>query len=681
MILVVAEKPSVGRDLARVLGCSQMVDGALVGAEYAVCWAVGHLVGLKEPGEVNPAWQAWRASDLPMLPEEIGLKVIRGQSKPFAVIKKWMKNKEVTEIICATDAGREGELIFRFIYQMAGCKKPCKRLWISSMTASAIREGFEHLAPSEQYDNLYKSALCRSQADWLVGMNGSRAYSLRYNAHLSVGRVQTPTLAFLVRRQQEIDAFVPQDYFVVTADFGAYTSIWITPEHPDGKHPDEAAARQARERALGQTGRVASVETKPQSTPPPLLMDLTTLQREANRRLGLTAKRTLDAAQALYEKHKAITYPRTDSRFLTPDLIPTLPARLQAAGAAQPYHDFIAPLMALDKLPISGRIINEKKVHDHFAIIPTEKRLPAAATAEERAVYDLVARAFIAAFYPPERAEQTTVHTQVGQDDYLSRGRVVLDAGWTAVWQPPKPKKGEGEEDARLPALSTGQSMPVKDARVDKKKTSPPKPYTDATLLSAMEFAGRDLEDELLREQMKDMGLGTPATRAAILERLLAMGYVRRQKKSLAPTEKGIALIAAMPDMLTQAETTAKWERALARIARGEMDPERFMASIGRFTTFLAEDARTRPTQVYFPREQRTARRASNTKKPAAAPGGSAPPRAAGTRGSAKGAPKKSTRQAKTAAFSGEAPPMESIPLPEPPPMPSAGRSKAGPGA
>jgi len=629
MRLIVAEKPSVARDIARVLGCKKQQNGALVGADYAVVWAVGHIIGQCDPGEINPAWQgSWRLEALPMLPEDIPLKVMDRTRDVFDVIARWMSNDAIESIICATDAGREGELIFRWIYQMAKCQKPIQRLWISSLTEAAITEGFSALQAGADFQGLFRCAACRAQADWLVGMNASRAYSTALKQTLSVGRVQTPTLAFLVERQKQIDAFVPVEYATVTADFGAqdatlYQGFYFTKEAADGRIFDleQAKAVAARARKQGQ-GVIASVEEKQERTPPPLLFDLTALQREANRRLKMTAQATLSVAQALYEKHKAITYPRTDSRFLTKDLAPTLPSRLKAVAKLSHYQALAEPLLGAT-LAVTNRIVQDAKVHDHHAIIPTERSLPAGATPDERALYDLIARSFMAAFYPAELASQTTVVTAVGEDQFLTRGRVVQQEGWRAVWKAAPDEKKDEKNDGALPPLKKGEEYNILKVESKKKKTTPPKPYTDATLLSAMETAGRSLEDDMLRERMKDSGLGTPATRAAIIERLITVGYALRKGNTLGPTPKGNQLIAHMPEHLTLAETTAKWELALHKIAAGEMEPERFMQSIQRFCVYLVQDATAKRAQpgVFVARwdgEQKTGAKKAPVKRASA---------------------------------------------------------------
>ena len=610
MILVIAEKPSVARDIARVLKCSRK-EGWFESATHQVTWALGHLVTLKEPDEVDERYKKWRKEDLPILPEEIGTKVIAKTRSQFSLVKKLMNDKAVTRVVSATDAGREGELIFRLIYEQAGCKKPVDRLWISSLTDAAIREGFDALKPASAYDGLYQSALCRSQADWLVGMNASRAFTLQYNVLLSVGRVQTPTLAILVEREREIRAFVPQDFFTLTANFGDYTGQWF-----DRKASDERTAHRIlkREQAeaiqkavKGQTGTITKADTQPKRELPPQLFDLTSLQREANRALGFTADKTLKVAQSLYEGKKALTYPRTDSRYLPNDMIPRVSKAL--SSLPDTYQPHVAAMPRKDgKLPYSRRIFDDAKVSDHHAIIPTpQKADPGKFTADERALYDLVVRRFIAAFYPAFEYDQTTVITEVAGEPFKSTGRVVTKEGWKAVI-PPVRKKGTEEEETSLPALSVGDTRAVKSTKLKQDTTKPPAPHTDASLLARMERPGAQVEDEELMETLKKAGLGTPATRAATIERLIQVGYAKRRGKVISATEKGERLIDVVPEEIASPVMTGKWEQALEEIARGERDPKRFMDGIRRLSSFLVEDALKEKKPVDFPREVRTAR-------------------------------------------------------------------------
>ena len=597
MICVLAEKPSVARDIARVLGANTPGKGCLKGGGYVVTWAVGHLVTQVNPEEIDARWKIWRQDTLPMLPENIPLKVIAQSRDQFQCVKTILNAPQVDSVICATDAGREGELIFRRIYQMAGCRKPFRRLWISSMTEEAIAEGFANLRDGADYDGLYASALCRSDADWLVGMNGSRAFTLRYDSLLSVGRVQTPTLSILVKRALEIRNFVPENYWEVQADFGGYRGTWID---KDGKTriPDEKTAKEIVSAVTGREGEVLEVSTERKRVPPPLLYDLTTLQREANARYGFTAQKTLNLAQALYEKHKLLTYPRTDSRYLSHDMRPKVQGILK--GMPEPLR---ALVLSPDKAVDPGkRVYDDAKLTDHHAIIPTGRR-PGTLTADEQKLYEMVARQLIAAFYPDMEYDAMSAVTGVGEHKFLSRGRAVIAQGWQAANPPLRSKPKKGEEEQALPQLQKGQRVPVKSAKAVAKKTTPPSPYTENTLLAAMENAGKFVENEELRRQMKERGLGTPATRAAIIERLIAVDYVRREKKALIPTDKGIRLIAVAPEQLSSPETTGRWEKGLSDIAAGKMDPNRFMQSIRRYCAFLCQYAVTAPPQDFPKRE------------------------------------------------------------------------------
>ena len=597
MICVLAEKPSVARDIARVLGANTPGKGCLKGGGYVVTWAVGHLVTQVNPEEIDARWKTWRQDTLPMLPENIPLKVIAQSRDQFQCVKTILNAPQVDSVICATDAGREGELIFRRIYQMAGCRKPFRRLWISSMTEEAIAEGFANLRDGADYDGLYASALCRSDADWLVGMNGSRAFTLRYDSLLSVGRVQTPTLSILVKRALEIRNFVPENYWEVQADFGGYRGTWID---KDGKTriPDEKTAKEIVSAVTGREGEVLEVSTERKRVPPPLLYDLTTLQREANARYGFTAQKTLNLAQALYEKHKLLTYPRTDSRYLSHDMRPKVQGILK--GMPEPLR---ALVLSPDKAVDPGkRVYDDAKLTDHHAIIPTGRR-PGTLTADEQKLYEMVARQLIAAFYPDMEYDAMSAVTGVGEHKFLSRGRAVIAQGWQAANPPLRSKPKKGEEEQALPQLQKGQRVPVKSAKAVAKKTTPPSPYTENTLLAAMENAGKFVENEELRRQMKERGLGTPATRAAIIERLIAVDYVRREKKALIPTDKGIRLIAVAPEQLSSPETTGRWEKGLSDIAAGKMDPNRFMQSIRRYCAFLCRYAVTAPPQDFPKRE------------------------------------------------------------------------------
>lgn len=609
MILVVAEKPSVARDIARVLKCARK-EGWYESASHRVTWALGHLVSLKDPDEIDEKYKKWRKEDLPILPAVFETKVLPRTRSQFSLVRRLMLDKDTESIICATDAGREGELIFRLIYDQAGCGKPVFRLWISSLTDAAIREGFDALKPAGEYEGLYQSALCRARADWLVGMNASRAYTLQYNALLSVGRVQTPTLAILVERAREIRDFVPQEFFTLTADFGDYSGQWFDPKAADEKTahriPGKQAAEALRDEVKGKPARVRSAETQPKRELPPQLFDLTSLQRDANRALGFTADKTLKVAQSLYEARKALTYPRTDSRFLPDGMLPRVKKALDALG--EPYAALVSGIPYKDgKLPYSRRVFDDARVSDHHAIIPTPLQQDTAKfTADERALYDLAVRRFIAAFYPAYEYLQTTVVTLAGEQAFRSYGRVVTAQGWKAVAREPEPKKeGEAQENSALPALKPGDERKVKSLKLKQETTKPPAPHTDASLLSRMERPGLRVEDEELMETLKKAGLGTPATRAATIERLIQVGYAARRGKTIFATEKGEKLISLVPEEIASPVTTGKWEQALEEIVKGEREPERFMAGIRRLTVFLVEDALKSRKEVDFPREVR----------------------------------------------------------------------------
>ena len=610
-IVVLAEKPSVGRDIARVIGCGTKGDGCLIGNEYIVTWAVGHLVTLAEPDEMDEKYKRWSFTTLPILPETIPLKVIPQTKSQFSIVKKLINDKETDSLICATDAGREGELIFRYIYEKAGCKKPFRRLWISSMTDEAIREGFREIREGKDYDGLYESARCRSRADWLVGMNASRAFTLKYDALLSVGRVQTPTLAILVKRRKEIENFKPEGYCTLTADFGDYRGIYFSEKlEPDTHLKTKAEAEAVAAAVKGGTGTVTQAETVRKKELPPQLYDLTSLQRDANRMLGFTADKTLKTAQSLYETHKALTYPRTDSRYLPPDMIPRVVQTMKLLP--EKYQGFVAGALPGGKLPVSKRTIDASKVTDHHAILPTARRADVSKFSEdEKNLYDMVARRMLAAFYPACEYDATKVITAVGEHTFRTSGRVTVVNGWHDVpplEKPPKTRKSskpEEEEEGQLPPLKAGDTRDVKGTKIKEDQTKPPAPHTDASLLAAMETAGKDLEDEELVRLMKGSGIGTPATRAAIIERLIKVGYASRRGKTLNATDKGVMLIDVMPQEIASPETTGKWELALHEITDGKQDADRFMDGIRKMSAFLVEYARDQAKPMAFPPDER----------------------------------------------------------------------------
>src|SRR5918995_145737 len=598
MKLIVAEKPSVGRDIASALGRHRKETCSLVGDGWTVTWALGHLAELAPPDAYGEEYKKWRLESLPILPERFKVRVSSKTREQFSVVKGLMRDSSVTEVVNACDAGREGELIFAYLYGLSQCRKPVLRLWISSLTHEAILAGFDDLRDGLTMKPLEDAARSRGEADWIVGMNAARAYSVRFGRPgnvLSVGRVQTPTLKLLVDREREIQDFKPEKFWTVHARFlregSTYDGVWF--KNKQNRLSEKERADRIAEKVRDGTGTVRKAQKKTATEQPPLLYDLTELQRNANARYGFTAERTLRAAQALYEERKLITYPRTSSRYLSKDMVGGLEKRVEAAGALPDLSPFAQKLLRGQKLPVSKRIVDDTKVTDHHAIVPTNKKSSGGLPLDEAKVYDLVARRFVAVFFPAARFENTTVVTEVKEETFLSRGRLVLEAGWRALYPDGVGERKEKEPPV-LPPIEVGQEWAVVKVGVKEGETKPPPRYSESALLGAMETAGKLVEDEELRQQMKDSGLGTPATRAAIIERLLKVGYVEREKKTLVPTEKGSALVSLLGESpLSSAELTGQWERRLAEMERGAEKRPDFMADIGSFTTSLVEGVRT----------------------------------------------------------------------------------------
>ncbi|HEY0710550.1 MAG TPA: DNA topoisomerase [Polyangia bacterium] len=687
MQLVLAEKPSVARDLARVLGVRTARPGCLEGPDHIITWCVGHLVELDEPASYDARWKAWRLDTLPMLPAHFKLRPVPSSQDQLVHVRRLLSDRRVREVVNACDAGREGELIFRYVYELTGCRLPVRRLWISSLTDDAIRAGFAALRAGADYDPLADAARCRSEADWLVGLNATRAVTVRHRTGgdsplFSIGRVQTPTLALVAARDAAIAAFVPVSYWEVRGTFSVtgdetgaparFEALW-THEAPDGTDPkklrpltrlasaalaDELIARDEPAPAVVQT-----VRGRRTREPAPLLFDLTSLQRTANRRYGLSAARTLEIAQALYETHKLLTYPRTDARYLSRDLVGSLPKLFAGLAALDEYRSFAERLRRdLDDTKASARfagnrrVFDDAKVHDHHAIIPTLGKINegtlAGLSRDERRLYDLVVRRFLAAFCPDAEFAATEIVVKVGEgnaggggmasgsmasseklpgaasheiereeprldrlppppDRFVARGRVRLEAGWQEV-------AGIGaeagaDEQPTLPKLEEGARLTgiYKSAA---KQTRPPPPLTEATLLAAMETAGRTIEDEELRAAMKDSGLGTPATRAATIETLIKRGFVVRAGKNLNVTETGKALLAALPvTSLASSELTGRWEARLSRIARGLEGRAAFMQDIAKYVAEVVQAIKSAPVRPLPP----SALRSSPSPRPA----------------------------------------------------------------
>ena len=577
--LVIAEKPSVARSIAGVIGATEKHDGYLQGNGYLVSWCIGHLVSFADAGRYDERFKKWRYEDLPILPETWQYIIPNEKKQQFDILRSLMERPDVTSLVCATDAGREGELIFRFVYQMAGCEKPFKRLWISSMEDSAIKDGFAHLKPGTDYDPLYQSALCRAKADWLVGINATRLFSVLYHKTLTVGRVQTPTLNLLVERDAKITNFKKEKYHIVHIGVGDADAV-------SSRFSDAGEANTVKAACAGAQAVCASVTREKKTEQPPKLYDLTTLQREANRLFGFTAKQTLDYAQTLYEK-KLLTYPRTDSQYLTDDMLPVAENLVSGLWGLVPFAN------GLNISPQYDHILNSKKVTDHHAIIPTAEFLKQGfdgLAESERKLLSLICCKMLCAVAGPYVYEAVTATFTCAGKEFTAKGRTVLSPGWKEIDRRFRSSlKTDSDEDAEavreLPELTEGQTFADVAASVTEHFTTPPKPYTEDTLLSAMERAGA----EDMPEDAERKGLGTPATRAAILEKLVQMGFVQRKGKQLIPTKDGINLAVVLPEALTSPQLTAEWESRLTEIAKGQADPDEFMAGIEAMTRELVK--------------------------------------------------------------------------------------------
>ncbi|WP_106768909.1 DNA topoisomerase III [Paenibacillus faecalis] len=577
--LVLAEKPSVAREIARVMGSREKHKSYFEGPKYVVTWALGHLVGLAEPEDYDHKYQTWALEDLPILPDKMKLKVLRETNHQYRAVQSLLKRKDIGEVIVATDAAREGELLARWILNMAKWNKPFKRLWISSQTDKAIKEGFAALKPGSQFDRLYESARCRAEADWMVGLNVTRALTCKFNAQLSAGRVQTPTLGMIMEREKEITGFRSQEYDTISVDLGNFEASW-RPANGDGRLFDKSQAEKLKQKVEGRPGRIIRVKKSEKSEPHPLAYDLTELQRDANRRFGFSAKQTSNVLQKLYEQHKLVTYPRTDSRYLTSDMVSTLRERLESV-AVGPYASLARPLIRKNLSP-GKRVVDDSKVTDHHAIIPTEETvLLNKLSTEERKLYDLIVRRFISLFYPPAKYDAVSVTVQIEGENFYAKGTTVKDSGWREVYggnyedddeDDSYDVEGSKEQSGRLlPELSEGEQVTVRRCIMKSGRTQPPKRYTEAALLS----------------QMEKHGLGTPATRADIIEKLVSSDTIERQGPLLHPTGKGKQLIELVAPALRTPQLTAKWEADLERIAKGQGKAEPFLRGIRDMTKEL----------------------------------------------------------------------------------------------
>ncbi|PFN79469.1 DNA topoisomerase III [Bacillus sp. AFS076308] len=565
--LVLAEKPSVAREIARVLGCNQKHKSYMEGNQYIVTWALGHLIELKMPEHYDTKYKQWNLEDLPIIPPKMGLKVMKQTNHQFRAIEALAKRKDINECIIATDAGREGELVARWILEKLHWNKPLKRLWISSQTDKAIKEGFKQLRPGKQFEDLYHSAVCRAEADWLIGLNVTRALTTKYKDPLSAGRVQTPTLAMVLDREQQIQKFVAKEYWTIRAEIGALETDW---ERDNEKRIfDKPKAEAIVAKVEGKKAQLEKIERKKKSEQQPLPYDLTELQRDANKRFGFSAKKTLTVLQRLYEQYKLVTYPRTDSRYLTTDMIGTMTDRLQ--GMLSGYKEEVRPLLANNGKVLAKRVFNNEKVTDHHAIIPTEQRLNLGELDnDERKLYDLIARRFLALFLPVYEYETIHAVFKVEGETFTAKETNVLDLGFKKVL-------GKDETDASTTGVQRmvqGKEYTVKNSTLNQKWTEPPLRYSEADVLA----------------QMEKFGLGTPATRAEIIERLVETEVVERQNGRFTPTKKGKQLIDLVNDELKSAELTAKWEQELERISKGKADPKEFLQKIRRQTEQLVSE-------------------------------------------------------------------------------------------
>ena len=597
--LVIAEKPSVARDIARVLKCSKKLNGAIEGNRYIITWGLGHLVTLSDPEDYNVKYKEWKMEHLPMMPNPFKLEVIGQTGKQFSAVKNQIHRKDVEEIIIATDAGREGELVARLILEKAGSKKPIKRLWISSVTDKAISDGFAHLKNGHDYDSLYDAAMCRAEADWLVGINATRALTCKYNAQLSCGRVQTPTLAMIAKREAQIKEFKPVPFYGMTAKTGGLTLTWQDQKSKSYRSFDKERMEKLVSQLRGEEAVVTAIKKTPKKTPAPLLYDLTELQRDANKKYGFSAKETLNIMQRLYENHKVLTYPRTDSRYLSSDIIPTLKDRL-AACQTGPYRK-MALMASKQTLPGKLAFVNDAKVSDHHAIIPTEQSAQLShMTNEEWKIYDLVVRRFMAVFFPPFQYEQTQVTVEIAGEHFVASGKIIKSQGWKEVYGDLQTTEDETEneedrslKDQTLPEIKEGDRLPELYISMTEGKTKPLAPFNEATLLSAMEnpIAFMESHDKKMAQTLGETGgLGTVATRADIIEKLFGSFLLEKRGKDIYLTSKAKQLLELVPEELKKPELTADWEMKLSRIAKGQMKKQTFMKEIEGYTQEILDE-------------------------------------------------------------------------------------------
>ncbi len=592
-ILVLAEKPSVGRDLAKVLKCNNNKGSYIEGSKYIVTWAMGHLVGLMDPEGYDNKYKEWKMETLPMLPKHMKLVVLKKTGKQFNEVKKLMNRDDVSEIVIATDAGREGELVARWTIEKAGVKKPLKRLWISSQTDKAILDGFRNLKDGKEYENLYRAAVCRAEADWLVGLNVTRALTCKYNAQLSAGRVQSPTLAMIVQREEEIKNFKPKTYYTINAKTKGYNLSWINKDN-NSRVFDEEFANKIVSKTKGVEGEIVNINSANKKKFSPALYDLTELQRDANKIFGYSAKQTLNIMQRLYENHKILTYPRTDSRYISTDIVATIPDRLKAVAIGE----YRSTADALLKTKINGHkgFVDNSKVSDHHAIIPTEEKPNLSnLSSEERKIYDLVVKRFLSVLLPPFEYIQTTIEAKVNEERLIAKGKIVISKGWKKLYD--KLEEDSSEEDIKeqvLPNVNKGDKFVIENVSLNKGETKPPSRFNEGTLLSAMENPHKyiNVGKEAAKTLGETGGLGTVATRADIIEKLFNSFVIEKKGKEILPTSKGKQLIDLVPKELKSPLLTAKWESQLDEIAKGKRDWNSFIKEMKNYSVALVEDVK-----------------------------------------------------------------------------------------
>ncbi|MGG0411026.1 DNA topoisomerase III [Peribacillus simplex] len=593
--VVLAEKPSVGRDIAKVLNCGKKGNGFFEGEQYIVTWALGHLVTHADPESYDEKYKTWRLEDLPMLPPTLKLVVIKQSGKQFQSVKTQLNRNDVKDVIIATDAGREGELVARWILEKANVKKPVKRLWISSVTDKAIKDGFKNLKDGKEYENLFASAVARAEADWIVGMNATRALTTKHNAQLSCGRVQTPTLAMIAKKEEEIKQFQPRKYYGVSAIAESNLRlIWQDAQTKDIRTFDENKADKVLAAVKGKSAEVVEVNKSHKKSFAPSLYDLTELQREANKKFGYSAKETLSIMQRLYESHKVLTYPRTDSRFLSTDLVDTLKERLQAVSI-KPYAQYASRIL---RSPIKANksFVDDSKVSDHHAIIPTEQTpLPGKLSDKESKIYDLVVKRFLAVMMPPFEYEQTTITAQMGQETFMAKGKVVLKSGWKEVYdhQFDEEEAKDGLVEQLLPNVQKGDNLTISTVKQTEGETKPPEPFNEGSLLSAMENPARFMageSKELIKTLGETGGIGTVATRADVIEKLFNSFLIEKRGKGLHVTSKGKQLLQLAPEDLRSPALTAQWEQKLTAIAKGKLPKQAFIGDMRAYAKNIVHE-------------------------------------------------------------------------------------------